>query len=222
MNTRNPSIPLMFALAGLFMINDVARADRINDMEFSLFVPYLDSKTIDFEGGADAELTNDAGFGIGFGYHFTERLAGRADIFWNSTNYNATRVLDDGIGTRQKHGGRLDTASLAASVDYYLTESRFSPYISANLGWTSVDSNIAAGRPVDLCWWDPWWGYICGTSQPTYQEDYFFYGAGLGARFDISRSNFIRLGYYRRWFDTDESSGTPSFDSFRFEFGFSY
>ena len=93
--------------------------------------------------------------------------------------------------------------------------------MNANLGWTNIDSNISDGEGTTICWWDPWWGYVCDTFLSTYQKDYWHYGIGVGLRVDMNRDTFLRVGYHRRWLDLDNSPGTSSFDGLRFEFGLS-
>ena len=191
--------------------------------EVSLIIPYSYSETIDFEGGASADIDGDHGFGIGFAYNIKHNLATKVDFVWHSRNYAATRVLDDGDNTTERYAGRLDDFNLRIGADYYLTSGRIAPFINGNAGWTFVDSNIPSGPPSSVCWWDPWLGYICSSSVPTHTDSSWFYGAGLGLRIDLGRSNFAKITYLETWVDDlNHTTDLPGFSSVRFEFGFSY
>jgi opacity protein-like surface antigen len=220
--TKSNPIRYLFPILILFAFSAASWADRNGDFEFTIQIPYLLGEEVDFEGGAAADIADDPGFGFGIGYHVSEQLAWRMNISWNTTNYDVTRVLDDGLGTEVNLSGTLDTFTLGFGGDYYLTQGKVAPFINANLGWTLVDSNIPAGPPQTVCWWDPWFGYLCSTSQATHNENVFNYGLGAGVRFDMGRNNFIRVGYFQRWLDFDEASDSPTVDTALFEFGFSY
>ncbi|WP_041523752.1 outer membrane protein [Gilvimarinus agarilyticus] len=200
----------------------VVNADRGNKYEFTLQVPYLYQETIDFDGGANVRVNSDAGFGFSAGFNYSDNLNLRGSFTWNSTSYNAERVLDDGNNTVENIGGVFDSFTANLMADYYFLDGPITPFINGNIGWTTVDSNIAAGPPNSVCWWDPWWGYICDYYQPTYGDDSFSYGIGAGVRFDISNQHFIRAGYYERWLDVDNAIDDPTFGTLSVEFGFMY
>ena len=213
-------------LSGLFgvlaLCAATASADRTDKYEFTLQIPYAYGDDIDFGGGANVDVNSDAGFGFTMGYNYSEQLNLHGNFTWNSVSYDATRVLDDGDNTEEKFGGVLDTFSASVAGDYYFIDGPFTPFVNASLGWTYIDSNVASGRPESLCYWDPWWGYICDYYQPTYNSDSWSYGLGAGVRFDMNDHYFIRAGYYERWIDIDEAKGSPSTGILSLEFGFMY
>ncbi|WP_339617319.1 outer membrane beta-barrel protein, partial [uncultured Gilvimarinus sp.] len=131
----------------LALSSTMATADRGNKYEFSLQVPYLYDESIDFDGGASVKVNSDAGFGFSAGYNYSDNVNLRGSFTWNSTSYDAARVLDDGNNTVEPFGGVFDSFSASLVGDYYFLEGPFTPFVSANLGWTAVDSNIAAGPP---------------------------------------------------------------------------
>ena len=221
---RSPLITTVcaFLLMGLLATDVHAQTRKKGKTDFALLIPYLYGERIEFEGGAAADIESDPGIGFGFAYYFSEQLAGRFDLVWNSTGFSAERVLDDGSGTVEVVGGRLDAFNLVFGGDYYLTRSKVAPFVNANLGWTFVNTDIPSGAPIPGCWWDPWWGYVCGSVRPTHGDTSFFYGAGLGLRADLSRNLFGRLGYYQTWLDLDHARGTPTLNTTRFEFGVLY
>ncbi|HEY5603208.1 MAG TPA: outer membrane beta-barrel protein [Gammaproteobacteria bacterium] len=179
---------------------------------------YVNSDTIDFGGGASADINGDMGWLFGFGYNFDEHLALDFEISWNSVSYTATRVLDP--GGPEQFGGWLDTSSTRFNLTYNFMAKALTPFISANIGWAWIDSNIPSGPPSSTCWWDPWWGYICSGYQPTYSRTEFTYGAGLGLRFDLGNNVFLRGIIGQQWIDVSNASSTPDFTMYRFDFGF--
>ncbi len=189
------------------------------DVEYSFIIPYLDGEVIEFDGGAEASIESDIGFGFGVSGFYSDQMAGRMDFLWNSSSYAATRVLDDGNQTEELFAGSFDSFSLLFGGDYYLTRSKLAPFVSANFGYTYIDSNIPANAPVSACWWDPWYGYICDSYIPTYAKDTWSYGVGAGIRFDVSDRHFIKFGYYEEWIDIDRAKGSPGIGVFKLEFG---
>ena len=141
----------------LLTVSNGVLADSINraqKLELTLQTRYLESTEVNFDGGASADINSDLGFGFGVGYNLNDKLALRGNMSWLSARYSATRVLDDVSGTRQNFSSRLDAATLSFGADYYFTKGRFSPFINGSIGWTFVETNIPAGRPITTCWWD--------------------------------------------------------------------
>lgn len=194
--------------------------NRTNTWEMTLQPRFLDQTTLDFEGGAKAQINDDVGFGFGFAYNKSNQLALGFDISWNSANYTATRVLDNPDRETQQVGGVLDSSSLLFGGTYYLGGMALAPFVSANLGWTYVDSNIPTGPEEDVCWWDPYWGYVCGSYVPTASSWEFTYGAGLGLRWDMTNRVFLRGSANRMWIDFDKATDTTEYTVWRVDIGF--
>ena len=209
-------------LALVFIWANYANAGRQGKMDYAFTIPYFEGKELNFSGGAAAELNSDPGFGFSFAYNNTDKLAGRVDITFNSISYDGLRILDDGSQTKQRIGGSIDSSTIRMGGSYYFFESEFTPFIDANIGWNFFDSNVISGPPSNVCWWDPWWGYICDSYVPTHTESSFTYGLGLGVRAELFESNYIRLGYFVDFIDFDKVSGTEDFNAFVLEFGLSY
>ncbi len=214
--------PLWVLVSFVCVLALPANADRIKKYEFSLQVSYLYGETIDFEGGAAADIASDPGFGFTAGYNYSNKLNLRASLTWNDTRYDGQRVIDDGNRTVETISSVMDTFSCNGVADYYFIEGRFTPFVSGMIGWTSIDSNIAAAYPEEVCWWGPWWGYVCDYYQPTYGGDSFSYGVGGGLRLDLSPNHFVCVGYYERWIDVDYAESDPALGTAIFEFGFMY
>ncbi len=192
---------------------------RTRTTEATIGIRYLKQETIDFEGGAKADINSDYGWGFGLGYNVNDNIGLSADFSWLSTSYRATRVDDNGIISN--FNGIMDASSITFRGTYYFMKTRMTPFVSAQFGWTYMDTNIPIGPPGTICWWDPWWGYICGPYVPTATQTAFSYGAGLGLRWDISTRFFMRASYNMAKQDVSNTSGSdPGFNNVIVDFGF--
>ncbi len=203
----------------LLALSSISLAARTGDVEYSFVIPATESTVIDFDGGAQANIDGDVGFGFGFGVYYSEQFVAKMEFNWNSSSYSGTRILDDGNRTSETISGAFNSFNWLVGGDYYLTRSKVAPFVSANIGYSYLDSNIPSGAPSSACWWDPWLGYICNTFVPTYTKDTWFYGAGLGVRFEINERTFFKIGYYEEVMDIDRATNDPSVGMFKIEFG---
>ncbi len=195
-----------------------AQTRREGKWQFSIPITFTFSQSIDGQGGSSIDLNNDIGWGFNFGYHLNERFLLGFEATWLRAGYDATVVTDgDGDGAPDgttRIGGTLDATSLQAVGQFNILEGTlFTPFVRANLGMTYTDSNIASGPPQGSCWWDPWWGYICGSWIPTYDRTSFSFGGAAGVRADVSRSFFLELSFNGLWIDFADD--TPLFDGIR-------
>ena len=76
--------------------------------------------------------------------------------------------------------------------------------------------------PQTGCYWDPWYGQICGTFQSTRSTDAFTYDLGLGVRWDLSTGYSLRLVYEKAWYDVENAEDAPDFDKFKLGIVFVY
>jgi len=194
-------------------------ADRQGTNEAIFILPFVQSQSIDFEGGAKADINSDPGLGFGFAYNYTSKINARMDFTWNDINYDATRVLDDNNATTQRFSGELSIFSFLLSGEYYFRPKGVTPFLSGGIGWNHVDTHIPSGPPSSVCWWDPFWGYICDGYQPTYGEREFSANLGAGLRVPVGRSHFVKLGYYSATMDYGSSSSSHNTETIRFELG---
>jgi opacity protein-like surface antigen len=216
----------LFSIIGILLFvtftNSVIASDflktsfRDKQWEVSLLTKYTDSIQMDFTGGARANLNEEWAWGFGVGYNFTKQWAFSFDISGTNVGYSGTRVLDD--STKESVSGRLSTSSSNFTGTYYFTKNRFTPFIGASLGWIFIDSNVPDGPPGSVCWWDPFWGYICNGYQPTKTTTEFTYGLNMGLRLEVNRDLFFRGSLGRTWADLSNST-TPEFDNLRFDIG---
>jgi opacity protein-like surface antigen len=118
-------------------------------------------------------------------------------------------------------GGTLDTATVALNASYYILDGPLTPYLMGGIGWTFVDSNIPSGPHQGVCWYDPWYGYVCTSYQNTYSKSYFSYDLGLGARWDVMSGFFVRGSAIWQWIDLGQP-GTTDFLGGRLDLGYMF
>jgi outer membrane assembly lipoprotein YfiO len=215
-----------------FAVSSLAWADGLRSSyrgrkgryEFTLQPLYVASKSIDGDGGSKLELDQAPGFGMGFGYNFTNKFALHLDGSWASRNYQAKIATTDTAGNptgTTTAAGTLGTTTIALNVNYYFLDGPLTPFVMGGIGWTFVDSNIPSGPPQGVCWYDPWYGYVCSSYQNTYTRNYFSYNLGLGARWDVMAGFFLRGSVGWQWVDLGQA-GTTDFMGGRLDLGYMF
>ena len=192
--------------------------DREGRWEFSLGTFYQLGTTIDGQEGAGIDTGDDFGFSIGGGYNFTDNLATTFGLQFAGVGYDATARDEDLNPVFIR--GTYDSFTASANLVYNFMDTPLTPYVSAGIGWTWIDTNIPNGPPNTWCWWDPWWGYVCSTSYPTETLNAFSYQAALGLRYTFDNdTTFMKLGWTSQWMGFDNASGTPRFDVITLDIG---
>jgi opacity protein-like surface antigen len=195
-------------------------------MKWQMTIPitFTSSSSYDSD-GSSVDINDDLGWGFGFGYNLNNRFLVGADFTWLSANFNATIAEDfDGDGVADDSidlGGTLDAANLQFVGQFNILTGRITPFVRGSLGWTWVDSNIPSGPTQGVCWWDPWWGYVCDAWQPTFEDTSFAYGASAGVRAEFAQKFFLEGSYQVLWVDFDRA-GTQDFDGFRIAAGWTF
>lgn len=181
------------------------------------------AKDISFEHGSSISTSDDAGFGLGFGYNIDEHWLASFEFQYNEMSYKASIAsADTPPKSTANLTGTAQISHLGGSLTYNLLAQPLTPYVLGTLGWSYVDSNIPTGPPQTGCWWDPWFGYICSTWQSTATNTSFTYGLGAGVRWDVGHSFFLRFGYEYDWIHLPSANGTPGFSVLRLQFGARY
>jgi len=193
--------------------------DRAGRWEGFFGARLLLSDSADFAGGSSIDTEDDLGFAFGMGYNFNNHWSLSGEMSWADLSYDGDVVSGTDSTISERISGELDVGTIGATLTFHLLEGPLTPYASASLGWTWIDTNIATGSPEFGCWWDPWWGYICTPVVDTVSDDSTNYGLGLGLRWDFGPSAFARFGYEQRWLDIQNANGTPDFGSFRLDVG---
>lgn len=208
------------ALPAVAQVPGVGPEGRAGRWEATAQLRFLLSEDLRFKGGSTLELDDELGFGFAFGYNLSEQLLLGGEFTVGSVDYRGTLVsANDPPEDPLTLSGEFDTASLSATATWHFMPGPVTPYASAGLGWTWVDTNIAEGPPEPGCWWDPWYGYICGYFQDTATEDFLTLSLGVGMRWDVNSALFFRGGYEQRWLDIDRVSGNSDVGVIRLEIG---
>jgi len=210
------------ALTGLALVVPAAQArDRGNNgagrMEFSVPIAYTGSSTINGDNGSKADVNAAFNMGFGMGYNFTDNFQLNGTFSWSQRNYSAT-VTGTCPVTGCSYNNTLYTTSLQVNAVYYFMAGDFTPFVQGGFGTTYVDSNIPDGTSSSGCYWDPYWGYVCGTYQDTKTSSNISYSGGLGLRYDVNRQ-FAVQGSYNKFY-IDGAHSNPDFDIVRFDFIF--
>lgn len=195
---------------------------RMGKWQFNIPLTFTNGGRLEAEGEGFIDVSDDVGWGFGFGYHFNQRFMLGFESTWLRASYSGEIEFDDEDNETPdgvtRISGKLDAASFLAVGQFNVLErGRFTPFLQGKLGWTYTDSNIPNAPPQGGCWWDPWWGYICDVWQSTYSSWDFSYGGAVGLRAQLSPAFFIEGSYNALWVDYDRR--TPRNDGFRLSFG---
>jgi opacity protein-like surface antigen len=177
---------------------------RDRSWEFTVQTRYAFSKTYNGEGDSSVQLQDDLGWGFGFAYNLNVNWSVGFGVAWRSVPYSTTIVGEN--QEREQYSGSLSVSTIAASGTWNVLDGMITPYASGTIGWTLIDTNIFAGVGSG-CWWDPWWGYVCGTYPTTYGTTALSLAGGAGLRAELSQSFFLRGGYEYAWVDVNGLDG---------------
>jgi len=199
-------------------------AGRDPGWEFGGELIYQDSKNVDFEGGSTIDLSSDVGLALTFGYRFSSKLELTMGLDWNNIDYKAHLIKADAPfqGSTVDVDGSMEAFTPRVGINFNFLDGPITPYVTGMIGYSFIDTNIPNGPAQGGCYWDPWYGQICGTWQPTKSVDEFVYGAGLGVRWDLSSSMVMRFAYEKHWLDLGRSTSTPDLDQLKLGFSVSY
>ncbi|WP_181898452.1 outer membrane beta-barrel protein [Alteromonas aestuariivivens] len=211
---------LLFVFACSVQANDLSRIEhRAGSWEAGFSLSYVDSFSIDGRNSSHIEIEDDVGFGGTFGYHVNDHLLVSVDFTHNEQSYQAQVIPDDNTQEPYFIQHALSNDSFAVSTTYHFYPTVFTPFVTAGIGWNTLDSNI---RRDDyggtVCWWDPWWGYVCDDYYSTYSDTAFSYGFGAGLRWNIAHNFVLKASLNQRWLDVDSVGDTPGVMSGKLEF----
>ncbi|GAA0811123.1 hypothetical protein GCM10009111_03150 [Colwellia asteriadis] len=174
------------------------------------------STSIDGQNGSGVEIDSDVGWGFTLGYNLNPHILLNFEFSALTPKYDATFVDDGGSPYNVNH--EMDVMQSQFNVVYHFMTERFTPFVQAGVGWSYLDSNIAKGPPNSICWWDPWWGYVCDSYQNTFNDTRFSYNVAAGVRYELDNSMFFRASYQQSWIDLS-SSDNANLGIFHLEFG---
>ena len=200
---------LLMLLALALLATSVQAQTRARKSDFYFSPTFVNGQSYTFEGGSTMQTDTGIGFGLGWHYNFDPHWALGVEFGWGYIDYRAT-VQPDRTNARDpvRVNGTMYTSSLRFAGTYNLASGPLTPFLTANFGWTYVDTGVPNGLPQNDCWYY-WYYYYCGTYQSTYATTKFSYGAGLGVRADIGRSFTLRGMASQQYVDFNQFSTTP-------------
>jgi len=161
-----------------------------------------------------ASFDDTALLSLGGGYSFSEHWNIWGDLQFGETDFNARWGNQLLTGSADLFSGRIN-------VDYNLLAKSFTPFVTAGVGFTYIDSNVPSGDPEYWCWWDYWWGLVCDGRQPTHNQWSFAPNAGIGVRWDAAEGFFIKAMGNWTWSELGEN-GYEVFPQATLHFGWSW
>jgi opacity protein-like surface antigen len=201
---------------GLLLFSGATLAERQPGWDFGADLIYAFSQDIDFDGGSRASLDDDLGIALSFNYRFSPRLELMLGLDWNSVDYKVHVAPGDAAaGFGFDATGEVEYWTPRVGLNFNFLDRDLTPYITGAVGYSFIDTNIPDSPPQTACWWDPWWGYYCGTYQSTRSFEELVYDVGAGIRWDVSKTMTLRLAYEKHWLDLGEATSTPGFDQIK-------
>ena len=187
----NRSLSILFFLISTLTTSQ-ADTDREQQWEVYFSPNYVAAKTLSFDQGAQVELNDRTGWSLGFGFNFTNHVSG--DFVFSSGNGSyAVKTVDD-MDQPVEYSNNMYSSSMMIGMTYNMIDGPFTPYISGNIGATFVDTGIRDGGGYDSCYYDPFYGYVCGVYETTKTSTEFAYGASVGLRYDLKNQLFLKAG----------------------------
>lgn len=182
---------------------------RSGTWEGGFIVSQVDNWDVSGRGGSRVDVESDTGWGFLLGYNFNEKMNLSFEFTHNEQSYDADIVDASSPGNVVSIDHRLTNDFYNFNFTYNLLASAFTPFVSAGLGWNYMDSNLSNGDSSLVCWWDPWWGYVCNNYYDTYSDTAFSYSIGGGLRWDITRGFSMKASINQRWIDLDKVKDEP-------------
>ena len=190
---------------------------RDGRFEASVILAYQTSSEESFEGGSELAIDSTAGWGISFGWNWTDKLNLQYRLLSTSPKYQALVVPEDPLLVPIYVNYKMQKYSHQLNATYNFSRKPFTPFVVGGIGFTKLDSNILDGPPQTGCWWHPWWGYICFTDWSTYGSTEFTYNLGVGFRWDINNAVYTKAAFSREFISLD--NGSLNFDIATVEMG---
>lgn len=113
----------------------------------------------------------DDAAGSGFGWGFGARWAPEAKNYGVRLDIETSRFNIDNEALLDNVAWRADDG-FARVWDFQLNaefgmrnDAKFRFYGLAGVGYGNIYAAVTDGQLATGCYWDPWWGYICGTGE---------------------------------------------------------
>jgi len=213
--------PLVAAALVLLAVPGMAQIDREESWEVGFTL--LDLSSVDVRGanGSSLQVDDETGFGFSGAYNFTNRLAAGLDISFSDPAYVAT-LVPDGPGPSEFISAELGVDVIHFKGIFNILDTEVTPFVELGAGWTYVDSNIVEGYGGSVCWWDPWWGYICNSYYDTYTETQTSFSYAVGVRWDMNRDMVLRASWGVMDIDTSRALEDIEIDTIQLTFAWKF
>jgi hypothetical protein len=200
-----------------FTLTLTAGGDREGKWQFSFTPQYIGSKALSFDDKGEIDFNDRTGWGFGIGYNVSDYITLDLNFLSSSGSYNG-HVNEDN-GTISNYSGSMYSSSVDIAITYNIIDDAFTPYISANVGSSFVDSGIPTGNIYTGTCYDPFYGYYypCIDAE-THTTVTFNYGAGAGLRYDFGNKLFLKGGLNLNVLDFDPDE-FPYFISYQLSIG---
>ncbi len=207
----------LFLLTCLMVWPASAESDREGAWQVTFTPQYVASRSLSFGDKGDIDFNDRSGWGFGIGYNFSTYVA--LDLTFMSTNGSYNGTANESNGSVTQYSGNMYSSSVDLALTYNIMDDDFTPYISANIGSSFIDSGVTTGNYYEGTCYDPWYGYWypCVDAQ-TYTTTKFHYGAGAGLRYDFENRLFIKGGVNVNVLDFD-SDQFPYFVTYQLSIG---
>lgn len=208
----------------LFVAAADAFAQRPGSDEWSLNLLVVGTKGYQFDGGASARNDGGVGIGLSIARNLNDYFAVGVDATLSEFDYRASVAPATGNpGAGFDSSGNMETAALRLHATYYLLARPVTPFLTAGLGVTFLDTNLASDPPANGCWVYPWYGQVCGATAPKTTLTRFSYGAGAGLRVDLPRRHgFVRALLSGEWIEFSGARGAVGYVQLRADWGISF
>jgi opacity protein-like surface antigen len=189
---------LVVTLALLALSRTVDAETRQGDVDYYGLVGYSSgaSGTLKNRAGIDWTVDHLWSWGGGGGYFVTDKLAILMDLqFGNSSlRLDSPATPNASITQTAYHfNGRLN-------LEFTPFAGSLSPVATIGIGFANLQTAVPGAPPQVYCaptvfyWW-------CGTGVPTFSQTAFSYNVGIGGRWDITPTLFLKLMYSSNWAD---------------------
>lgn len=195
---------------------------RATGWEFRGDILYQNQKDVSSKHGSDLQFDTSWAGSLGAQYRFTPYLELGFMVDLQSINYDAliSRADVPDVTMQVSDKASIYTPRLVGNLNFL--DNSLTPYVSLGLGWSFFDTSITYTGSGAECWWDPWVGYVCGSSESSFSNNGFEYDIGTGLRWDVTPKFSMRLAYEKHWINMGGETGTPNLDQFRLGLQFAY
>lgn len=206
-----------FFLIFLLFTTSQAAGNREGTWQVSFTPHYVASKSLRFGDKGSVDFNDRSGWGLGVGYNFTDHVS--LDLDFTSSNGSYNGSVNESNGSVSNYSGNMYSSSIDLALTYNILKSNFTPYLSADIGSSFIDSGIPTGNYYGGTCYDPWYGYYyqCVDAE-THTTTKFHYGAGAGLRYDFKNRLFLKGGVNVDLLDFN-SDQTPYFIDYRISIG---